>query len=55
MQDRAEAQDLLERARRWRDAAANHEASNWRDVYLSLADAYELAAQQDEASSAPTG
>lgn len=54
MQNRVDAQDLLERARRWRDAAAERDAINWRDVYLSLADAYEQAARQDTAAQPPS-
>ncbi|MDR3537297.1 MAG: hypothetical protein P4L71_12435 [Acetobacteraceae bacterium] len=39
-------QDLLVAAQRWRDAAAGREALNWRDIYLTLAEAYEQAARE---------
>ena len=41
-------QDLLAAAQRWRNAAADREAVHWREVYLTLAEAYERAAQTDD-------
>lgn len=49
-----EPEDLLVAAQRWRDAAQSREAVNWRDVYLTLAEAYEQAARQHDVQATPT-
>ncbi len=48
-----EPEDLLAEAQRWRDAAADRAACNWRDIYLTLAEAYEQAARERDAETKP--
>ncbi len=53
MDDLIHPQDFLAQATRWREAATKRTASNWCDIYLSLAEAYEQAAWQAKKSGPP--
>jgi hypothetical protein len=46
MDDIIHPEDFLSQARHWREAATKRTASKWSDIYLSLAEAYEQAAEQ---------